>query len=148
VANKWDLVDGGPQAMGAYEERCRRELSFAAYAPVAFVSALTGRGVNEVLDLIELAANNAALRVRTGQLNEVLQEAMALRPPPADKGIQPKIYYGVQAAVKPPLFVLFCQHADHLHFSYLRYLENRLREAFGFVGTPIRFRLRERRRRP
>lgn len=147
VANKWDLVKKDTHTMRMYEERYRRELSFADYAPIAFVSALTGRRVGEVLDLIETVANNAALRVRTGQLNEVLQEAIALRPPPADKGIQPKIYYGVQAAVKPPLFVLFCHHADHLHFSYLRYLENRLREAFGFIGTPIRFRLRERRRR-
>ncbi|HEY8417964.1 MAG TPA: ribosome biogenesis GTPase Der [Limnochordales bacterium] len=147
VANKWDLVEKTAHTMQMYEARYRQELSFADYAPIVFVSALTGRRVHEVLDLVETAANNASLRVRTGQLNEVLQEATTLRPPPADKGVQPKIYYGVQAGVKPPLFVLFCHHADHLHFSYLRYLENRLREAFGFVGTPIRFRLRERRRR-
>ena len=148
VANKWDLVEKTAQTMHIYEERYRRELSFADYAPIVFVSALTGRRVNEVLTLVETVANNAALRVRTGQLNEVLQDAVALRPPPADKGVQPKVYYGVQTGVKPPQFVLFCSHAEQLHFSYLRYLENRLREAFGFVGTPIRLHLRERRRRP
>jgi len=148
VANKWDLVEKTAHTMHIYEERYRRELSFADYAPIVFVSALTGRRVNEVLSLVETVANNAALRVRTGQLNEVLQEAVALRPPPADKGVQPKVYYGVQTGVKPPQFVLFCSHAEQLHFSYLRYLENRLREAFGFVGTPIRLHLRERRRRP
>ncbi len=148
VANKWDLVDKTGQTMRIYEERYRRELAFADYAPIVFVSALTGRRVHEVLDLVETVANYAALRVRTGQLNEVVRDAVALRPPPADKGVQPKIFYAVQAGVKPPQFVLFCSHAELLHFSYLRYLENRLRDAFGFVGTPIRFQLRERRRRP
>ncbi|MBO8141583.1 MAG: ribosome biogenesis GTPase Der [Firmicutes bacterium] len=147
VVNKWDAVEKTADTMVARERLIRRELAFAHYAPVVFVSAKTGQRVNQILELIEIVANNAALRVPTGKLNEVLQEAMVLKPPPARKGVQPKIYYGVQAGVKPPEFIFFCSHPRHLHHSYLRYVENRLRSAFGFTGTPVRFRLRERHHR-
>lgn len=146
VVNKWDLVHKTSHTMSTVEKRYRNELTFVQYAPFVFVSAKTGQRVQRVLDLVNSAANFAALRIRTGQLNDVLRAAVDLRPPPSDKGIQPKIYYGFQDKVKPPLFVLFCSHPERLHFSYLRYLENRLREEFGFIGTPIRFQLRHRRK--
>lgn len=146
AVNKWDLVEKDSATMARLEKRYRQELAFAAYAPYVFISAKTGQRVERVLELARTAANFAALRLRTGQFNEVLQEALSLRPPPSDKGVQPKIFYGFQARVKPPEFVLFCSHPDRLHYSYLRYLENQVRDAFGFIGTPIRFRLRDRRK--
>lgn len=146
VVNKWDLVEKSHDTMGIFEKRYRSQLPFVGYAPYVFISARTGQRVERVLDLAKSAANYAALRIRTGEFNEVLQEALSLRQPPSDKGVQPKIFYGFQARVKPPEFVLFCSHPERLHFSYLRYLENRVRDAFGFVGTPIRFRLRDRRK--
>lgn len=146
AVNKWDLVKKDSHTMARLEKQYREELAFADYAPYAFISAKTGQRIDRVLELARAAAEFSALRLRTGRFNEVLQEAVALRPPPADKGVQPKIFYGFQARVKPPEFVLFCSHAERLHFSYLRYLENQVREAFGFVGTPIRFRLRDRRK--
>lgn len=147
VVNKWDLVEKTSDTMPTFEKRYRSQLTFVDYAPFVFISAKTGQRVERVLKLVNSAANYAALRLRTGQFNEVLQDAVSLRQPPSDKGIQPKIYYGFQARVKPPEFVLFCSHPDRLHFSYLRYLENRVRDAFGFLGTPIRFRLRHRRKK-
>lgn len=147
VVNKWDLVEKSHHTMTTFEKRYRSQLPFVQYAPYVFISAKTRQRVQQVLDVVKSAANYAALRIRTGEFNEVLQEAVSLRQPPSDKGVQPKIYYGFQARVKPPEFVLFCSHPERLHFSYLRYLENRLRDAFGFVGTPIRFRLRDRRKK-
>lgn len=147
IVNKWDLVDKTGGTMAQFERRYRQELSFVHYAPFLFISALTGRRVERVLEAAEVVANNAALRIGTGAFNEMLRDALSFRPPPSDKGIQPKIYYGFQASVKPPEFVLFCNYPKQLHFSYLRYLENRVRAAFGFGGTPVRFRLRERQRK-
>lgn len=146
VVNKWDLVEKKSNTMGEYERRYRSELSFVHYAPFLFISAMTGQRVGRVLDAAEGAAEAAALRVGTGAFNDLLRDAISFRPPPSDKGVQPKIYYGFQAGVKPPLFVLFCSHPDSLHFSYLRYLENRVRERFPFAGTPVRFQLRDRRK--
>lgn len=146
AVNKWDLVDKDGSTMSRLEKKYRSELAFVDYAPYVFISAKTGQRIERVLELARAAASNAALRLRTGQFNELLHEALALRQPPSDKGVQPKIFYGFQARVKPPEFVLFCSHPDKLHFSYLRYLENQVRDAFGFVGTPIRFRLRDRRK--
>lgn len=146
AVNKWDLLEKDSHTLARLEKRYRSELAFVPYAEYVFISALTGQRVGRVLDLAKSAANFAALRLRTGRFNEVLQEAVSLRPPPSDKGVQPRIYYGFQARVKPPEFVLFCSHPERLHYSYVRYLENQVREAFGFVGTPIRFRLRDRRK--
>lgn len=146
AVNKWDLVKKKSDTMARLEKEYRTELAFADYAPYVFISAKTGQRVERVLELVRIAAENAAMRLPTGKFNELLQDAVALRQPPAAKGVQPKIFYGFQARVKPPEFVLFCSHPDKLHFSYLRYLENRIRDAYGFVGTPIRFRLRDRRK--
>lgn len=146
VVNKWDLVQKKSSTMAEYERRYRSELGFVHYAPFLFSSALTGQRVQQVLDVAERAAEGAAFRASTGAFNDLLRDAVSFRPPPSDKGVQPKIYYGFQAGVKPPLFVLFCSHPDSLHFSYLRYLENRVRERFPFTGTPIRFQLRDRRK--
>lgn len=146
VINKWDLIGKTSRTMVEFERRYRQELNFIHYAPFVFISALTGQRVSHVLNVAETAAENAAMRISTGAFNELLRDAISFRPPPSDKGIQPKIYYGFQASVKPPLFVLFCSYPDNLHFSYLRYLENRVREQFAFTGTPIRFQLRDRRK--
>lgn len=146
AVNKWDLVKKKSDTMARLEKEYRTELAFADYAPYVFISAKTGQRVERVLELVRIAAENAAMRLPTGKFNELLQDAVALRQPPAAKGVQPKIFYGFQARVKPPEFVLFCSHPNKLHFSYLRYLENRIRDAYGFVGTPIRFRLRDRRK--
>jgi len=146
AVNKWDLVKKDTSTMARLEKQYRSELSFADYAPYVFISAKTGQRIQQVLELARTAASSAALRLPTGKFNELLQDAIALRQPPSDKGVQPKIFYGFQAGVKPPEFVLFCSHPDKIHFSYLRYLENQIRQAYGFVGTPIRFRLRDRRK--
>jgi len=146
AVNKWDLVKKDTSTMARLEKQYRSELSFADYAPYVFISAKTGQRIQQVLELARTAASSAALRLPTGKFNELLQDAIALRQPPSDKGVQPKIFYGFQAGVKPPEFVLFCSHPDKIHFSYVRYLENQIRQAYGFVGTPIRFRLRDRRK--
>src|SRR5690606_27401850 len=132
--------------MARLEKQYQEELAFAHHARYAFISAKTGQRIDRVLELALDAGEFSALRLRPGPLDDVLQAAVALTPPPSDQGVQPKLFYGFQARVKPPEFVLFCSHAERLHFSYLRYLENQVREAFGFVGTPIRFRLRDRRK--
>ena len=144
LVNKWDLVEKDEKTMNRFEEVIRRELGFAQYAPILFVSAKTGQRVHRLLELAEFVANQHALRIPTGRFNEVLQEAIRLRQPPSDKGKQLKILYGTQTGVKPPSFVLFVNDPDLMHYSYRRYLENHLREHFGFVGTPIVLVLRER----
>ena len=130
--------------MGLYGQDIRRELSFVSYAPVAFVSALTGQRLTQLLEVTRYVANQHSLRITTGRLNEVLQEAIHLYQPPSDKGKALKIFYMSQLGVKPPVFALFVNEPGLLHFSYRRYLENRLREAFGFHGTPIWFKVRKR----
>ena len=132
------------KTMGLYEEDIRRELSFVSYAPIVFVSALTKQRLPELLDVTRYVANQHSLRITTGRLNEVLQEAIHLNQPPSDKGKSLKIFYMNQLGVKPPVFALFVNEPELLHFSYRRYLENRLREAFGFHGTPIWFKVRKR----
>lgn len=146
VVNKWDKIDKTGHTLAKYEARYKSELAFVSYAPYVFISAKTGQRVSRLLDTIYAVANNAARRVTTRQLNEVVRDALAMKQPPSVRGVQPRIYYAVQAQVKPPQFVLFCSHAERLHYSYVRYIENRLRDVFGFVGTPIRIHLRERRR--
>lgn len=144
VVNKWDAVEKDAQTMKRMEERVRTELAFLPYAPIIFISALTGRRVADVLDLVEMVANNHAHRIPTGRLNEWLKEAILRRQPPSVKGKQGRIYYAHQVSVKPPHFVFHVNDKDLFHFSYLRYLENELRERFGFQGTPVRFTLRSR----
>ncbi|NMB13291.1 MAG: ribosome biogenesis GTPase Der [Firmicutes bacterium] len=144
VVNKWDLVEKDANTMQVYEQEIRRELSFVEYAPIAFVSAVTGQRLEELLRLSQYVANQHSLRISTGRLNEVLQEAIHFNQPPSDKGKSLKIFYINQLSVKPPVFALFMNAPELFHFSYRRYLENRLREAFGFHGTPIWFKLRKR----
>lgn len=144
VVNKWDLVEKDADTMRAYEQHIRRELSFVEYAPITFVSAVTGQRLPDLLDVVKYVANQHSLRISTGRLNEVLQEAIRLNQPPSDKGKSLKIFYMNQVSVKPPVFALFVNAPELLHFSYRRYLENRLREAFGFQGTPLWFKVRRR----
>lgn len=144
VVNKWDLIKKDSSTMRVYEQDIRRELAFVEYAPIVFVSAITGQRLNELIEVTRYVANQHSLRITTGRLNEVLQEAIHLTQPPSDKGKQLKLFYINQLSVKPPVFGLFVNDPGLLHFSYRRYLENRLRDAFGFHGTPIWFKVRRR----
>ena len=143
VVNKWDLVEKDTGTLEEYRKTVLEKLGFMLYAPVIFISAKTGQRVNRIYELIKYVANQAALRISTGVLNDLLNEATAMVQPPSDKGKRLKIYYMTQASVKPPAFVLFINSIDLMHYSYERYLENQLRKSFGFEGTPIKFMLRE-----
>ncbi len=147
LVNKWDLVDKDNRTLEEYRRNIRKRLAFIDYAPVMFVSAKTGRRVDRILDMVYRVSGQAALRVSTGVLNDVIGEATLMNQPPSDKGKRLKIYYATQFAVKPPTFILFVNDKKLMHFSYLRYMENQLRDAFGFEGTPIRIIVRERERK-
>ena len=144
AVNKWDKIEKDDKTMNAFTADVNRELAFMPYAPKIFISAKTGQRVLKMFELIHAAAQNHAMRVATGVLNDVIVEATAMNQPPTDKGRSLKIFYATQASVKPPTFVLFVNDANLMHFSYKRYLENQIREAFGFAGTPIRFVIRNR----
>lgn len=144
VINKWDLVEKDDRTMNRYTERIRQELGFMQYAPLVFTSALTGRRVPRVLDVVDFVAEQHAKRINTAHVNSLIREAAMQNPPPADKARRLKILYATQGGVKPPRFVLFVNDSELMHFSYLRYLENQFRSAYGFEGTPIRFILRNR----
>ncbi len=144
VVNKWDLIEKNNKTLNEFTKTIRLELAYMPYAPMIFISTLTGQRVHKLFDLIKTVWHNAAMRISTGLLNEVLIDAVAINQPPAEKGRPLKIYYITQASVKPPTFVLFVNDKDLLHFSYKRFLENQLRDAFGFVGTPVRFVVRNR----
>ena len=144
VINKWDLIKKDNKTMNEFIKKIRNELSYIIYAPILFVSALTGRGMNRVLKEVKNVANQNSMRVPTGSLNEIIGEAMLLNQPPSDKGKRLRVFYATQVSVRPPTFILFINHKNLMHFSYLRYLENKIRENFGFEGTPIRFILRQR----
>ncbi len=144
VVNKWDLVEKNDKTIYRYTERIREVLSFMPYARLLFVSAKTGQRLPRLFQIIDGVIENRALRIQTGVLNEILTEAVALQQPPSDKGKRLKIYYMTQVSVKPPTFVIFVNSKKLMHFSYTRYLENRIREAFGFEGTSLRFIIRER----
>ncbi|WP_418790143.1 ribosome biogenesis GTPase Der [Phosphitispora sp. TUW77] len=144
VVNKWDLVEKDDKTVLRYTEDIREKLGFMQYAPVVFISALTRKRVPRVLELVDYVAEQHAMRISTSNLNELIQEAVLLNPPPSDKGKRLKILYGTQASVKPPTFILFVNDTELMHFSYLRYLENQLRSSFGFEGTPIRIVVRQR----
>ena len=143
AVNKWDSIEKDDKTMNKYLKDIGNELAYMPYAPRVFISAHTGQRVNRLLELIKTVNENHALRISTGVLNEVLIEATAMQQPPADKGRQLRLYYMTQVSVKPPTFVIFVNERELFHFSYRRYIENQLREAFGFVGTPIHFIVRE-----
>ena len=144
AVNKWDLVEKETNTMRDMEAQVRQDLSFMPYAPVVFLSALTGQRVDKLYEMINEVARSNAMRVTTGALNSVLADATARVQPPTDKGRRLKIFYMTQASTKPPHFVIFCNDARLFHFSYQRYLENQIREVFGLNGTPIRITIRQR----
>ncbi len=143
VVNKWDVIEKDGKTMQRMEEDVRRDLSYMTYAPVLFISALTGQRVDRLFTLIDKVVNQAAMRIPTGVLNQVLSDAQARVQPPTDKGKRLKIYYMTQIGVKPPHFVIFCNDAKLFHFSYQRYLENQIRGTFGLTGTPVRITIRQ-----
>ncbi len=143
VVNKWDAIEKDGKTMQRMEEDVRRDLSYMTYAPVLFISALTGQRVDRLFSLIDNVVNQAAMRIPTGVLNQVLGDAQARVQPPTDKGKRLKIYYMTQIGVKPPHFVIFCNDAKLFHFSYQRYLENQIRATFGLTGTPVRITIRQ-----
>lgn len=145
VVNKWDLIDKDSKTSQAFEEDIRRELAFLQYAPILFASALTKQRVNRLADMVKFVAEQQHMRVSTSVLNELLEDAQLTNPPPAKGGKLLHIYYMTQASVQPPTFILFVNEPRLMHFSYVRFLENRLRETFGFEGTPIRLILRGKR---
>ena len=144
VVNKWDIIEKDDKTMRQYEKDIRNTLGYMPYAPLLFISAQTGQRVVKLFDNIIAVSENASRRVTTGLLNDVLLEATSMNQPPADKGRPLRIYYMTQVSIRPPTFVLFVNDKELLHFSYKRYLENQLREAFGFSGTPIHFIARNR----
>jgi len=139
AVNKWDLIEKDNKTMNNFIKDIDMELKYMPYAPKMFISALTGQRVTKLFETIKAIYQNNCLRISTGMLNDVLIEAMAINQPPAEKGRQLKIYYITQVSVKPPTFVLFVNDVNLLHFSYKRYIENQLRQSFGFEGTPIHF---------
>jgi len=143
VVNKWDLIDKETGTLEEYTSKIRNKLSFMPYAPVLFISAKTGLRINKLYDLIEYVNDQAALKISTGVLNDILNEAVAMVQPPSDKGRRLKVYYMTQSSIKPPTFILFINKIELMHYSYQRYLENQLRKSFGFEGTPIKFKLRQ-----
>ena len=147
VVNKWDLIEGRREARREWLEDIARAFSFAPYAPVAFISALTGSRVQQLFPLFDGVRQELYRRVPTSLLNELVSDAQAVNPPPSHKGKRLKIYYAAQVAVKPPTFTFFVNNPQFMHFSYRRYLENRIREAFGFGGVPLRLKIRPRRER-
>ena len=143
VVNKWDLVEKDDKTMDRMREDIRRDLSYMTYAPIVFISALTGQRVDRLFELINYVNDQAATRISTGMLNSVLADATARVQPPTDKGRRLKIYYMTQVGIRPPHFVCFCNDARLFHFSYQRYLENQIRATFGLEGTPVRLTIRQ-----
>lgn len=144
VVNKWDLVKKDTNTMKRYEEDIRSKLAFVSYAPIHFMSVLTGKRVDDIYSLIDFVNENYNLRVMTGVLNEIMSEATLRTPPPTDKGQRLKIFYTTQISVKPPKFLIFVNKPELMHFSYLRYIENNIRQRYSFTGTPLVFDLRAR----
>lgn len=144
AVNKWDAIEKDDKTIYKHTNRIREILSFMSYAEIMFISAKTGQRLVKLFDLIDVVLENNAMRVATGVLNEIVTEAVAMQQPPSDKGKRLKIYYVTQAAVKPPTFVVFVNDKELMHFSYTRYLENRIRDTFGFRGTALKFIIRER----
>ncbi len=143
VVNKWDLLEKETGTMEKMRKDVMRDLSFMSYAPVLFISALTGQRVERIFELINFANDQSNMRISTGMLNNVLADAQARVQPPTDKGRRLKIYYMTQTGIKPPTFVIFCNSRELFHFSYQRYLENQIRAVFGLEGTPVRIIIRQ-----
>jgi len=143
VVNKWDLIEKDTYTMEEFNEKIRSEFAFMQYAPIVYVSAKTGQRVNRIIKTIETVMENYTLRVKTNVLNNLISEATAIAEPPTIKGKKLKIYYATQTGIKPPTFVFFVNDSELFHFSYVRYLENTIREAFGFEGTPIKIKSRQ-----
>ena len=144
AVNKWDAIEKDDKTIYKHTEKIRQILSFMPYAEILFVSAKTGQRTGRIFETIDVVLENNSMRVATGVLNEIMAEAVAMQQPPTDKGKRLKLYYITQAAVKPPTFVIFVNDKNLMHFSYTRYLENKIREAFGFKGTSLKFIIRER----
>ena len=144
VVNKWDAIEKDQNTMAEYRKKLEKDFSFMSYAPFVFISAKTGQRIDRLFELIKHVASSNSMRIPTGMINDVLAQAVARVQPPTDKGKRLKIYYMTQASTRPPTFVCFVNSAELFHFSYQRYLENRIRETFGMEGTPIRFIIRER----
>lgn len=144
AVNKWDAIEKNNKTVNEYTEKIRNKLSYMPYAELMFISAKTGQRLNKLFETIDAVIENHALRIATGVLNEIMAEAVALNQPPSDKGKRLRLYYITQVSVKPPTFVIFVNDKELMHFSYTRYIENKIREAFGFKGTPLKFIIRER----
>ena len=144
VVNKWDAIEKHDKTIYEYQNKIRETLAYMPYAEIVFVSAVTGQRLPKLFETIDMVIENQTLRIATGVLNEIVTEAVALQQPPSDKGKRLKIYYTTQVAVKPPTFVIFVNDKQLMHFSYTRYLENKIRDTFGFKGTSLRFIIRER----
>lgn len=144
AVNKWDIVDKDGKTMDSFRRKLMKDFSFMSYAPIIFISAKTGQRIDRLFELIKYVHTQNTMRISTGMLNDILADATAMVQPPTDKGKRLKIYYMTQASTKPPTFVCFCNKAELFHFSYQRYLENRIRSTFGLEGTPVRFIIRER----
>ena len=144
VVNKWDAIEKNDKTMNEFEKDIRKTLAYMPYAEIMYVSAATGQRLSKLYDMIDMVMENQTLRVATGVLNEIMAEAVAMQQPPSDKGKRLKLYYITQVSVKPPTFVIFVNDKELMHFSYTRYLENKIREAFGFRGTSLKFFIRER----
>ena len=145
AVNKWDAIEKTDKTIYEYTRKIKEILSFIPYAEFLFISAATGQRLTKLFEMIDVVRQNQNLRVATGVLNEIMTEAVAMQQPPSDKGKRLKIYYMTQVAVKPPTFVIFVNDKELMHFSYTRYLENQIRNAFGFKGTSLKFLVRERR---
>ena len=144
AVNKWDAIEKDDKTMNEHMKRIREVLSFIPYAEILFVSALTGQRLNKIYEMIDAVIDSRTMRVQTGVLNEILTEAVAMQQPPTDKGKRLKLYYITQVAVGPPTFVIFVNDKNLMHFSYTRYIENKIRDTFGFRGTALHFIIRER----
>ena len=144
AVNKWDAIEKDNKTVKEYTQQVRDVLAYMSYAEMTFVSAVTGQRLTKLYELIDIVSENHAMRVSTGVLNEIMSEAVAMQQPPNDKGKILRLYYITQVAVKPPTFVIFVNDKELMHFSYTRYIENKIRESFGFRGTPLKFIIRER----
>jgi GTP-binding protein len=144
AVNKWDAIEKDDKTIYRFTEKVRNTLSFMTYAEIVFISAVTGQRIGKLFETIDMVIENQSLRISTGVVNEIVTEAIALQQPPSDKGKRLKIFYTTQVGIKPPTFVIFVNDKELMHFSYTRYLENKIREAFGFRGTSLKFIIRER----
>lgn len=144
AVNKWDAIEKDNKTVKVFTNKVREVLSFMAYAEIIFISAVTGQRLPKLYETIDIVSENHSMRVATGVVNEIMAEAVAMQQPPSDKGKRLRLYYITQVSVKPPTFVIFVNDKELMHFSYTRYIENKIREAFGFRGTPLKFIIRER----